>query len=200
MKQIMSDKELKKENIDAQPQNVEAQDLSEQPQDLPSEQTETVSEQVVEDLKQQVQELSQKNDDLFARLQRLAADFENYKKRARQEQLEIMEYGNLKLIERLLPVLDSFEKALENKPDGIDEMWLKGLEMVLGQLKDVLAAFGVEPIEAVGKDFDPHLHEAVMHDSESDFEEGKVTEELQKGYTYHGRVIRPALVKLAGPK
>jgi len=129
---------------------------------------------------------------------RLAADFENYKKRARQEQLDTVQYANTTLVERLLPVLDDFHRALEHAPEGVDEGWLRGVQLTLQKLDEVLAAQGVSPIEAVGARFDPKLHEAVASE-ESDQPEDTVIAELRRGYRMNDRVLRPALVKLARP-
>src|SRR5205823_7430851 len=98
---------------------------------------------------------------------RLAADFENYKKRVRQEQLETMRHASAELIHRLLPVLDDLQNVLEHKPGNVDESWIKGLELSVRKLEEALGTHGLEAIDAVGARFDPKLHEAVGHE-ESD--------------------------------
>src|SRR5260370_39981146 len=90
---------------------------------------------------------------------RLAADFENYKKRSRQEQMETIQHASADLISRLLPVVDDLEKVLEHRPAGIDESWLKGLELSLRKLEEGLCTHGLQPIETVGARFDPKPHE-----------------------------------------
>src|ERR1700716_1166157 len=99
---------------------------------------------------------------------RLAADFDNFKKRTRQEQLETIQHASAELIGRLLPALDDLHKALENKPPGTDESWLKGVELSVRKLEEALGAHGLEPIEAVGARFDPKLHEAIGHEESAD--------------------------------
>src|SRR3989442_9032177 len=129
---------------------------------------------------------------------RLAADFDNYKKRVRQEQLETIQHASTDLIARVLPVLDDLHNVLEHEPEGIDESWVKGLELSVRKLEEALGTHGLQPIEAVGAQFDPKLHEAVGHE-ESREPEDTVVSELRRGYRVRDRVVRPALVKVARP-
>ena len=129
---------------------------------------------------------------------RLAADFDNYKKRVRQEQLETIQHASTDLIARVLPVLDDLHNVLEHKPEGIDESWGKGLELSVRKLEEALGTHGLQPIDAVGAQFDPKLHEAVGHE-ESREPEDTVVSELRRGYRVRDRVVRPALVKVARP-
>jgi molecular chaperone GrpE len=144
-----------------------------------------------------VQELSSQLEEANARYVRLAADFDNYKKRARQEQADTMRFAAATVAERLLPVLDDAERALEHVPDGVDENWLKGVRLTFQKLQEVLSALGVERVESVGSPFDPKLHEAVGSDETSEHPEDTVTTELRPGYRMHDRILRPALVKVA---
>ena len=130
---------------------------------------------------------------------RLAADFDNYKKRMRQEQLETIQHASAELIARLLPVLDDLHNVLEHKPEGIDESWVKGLELSVRKLEDALGTHGLQPIEAVGSRFDPKLHEAVGEEESADHPEDTVVSELRRGYRLRDRVVRPALVRIARP-
>ena len=130
---------------------------------------------------------------------RLAADFDNFKKRSRQEQLETIQHASADLIARLLPALDDLRKALDHRPKGVDEAWVKGLELSVRKLEEALGAHGLEPIHAVGKAFDPKLHEAIGFEESTDQPEDTVTSELRRGYRIRDRVVRPALVKLARP-
>jgi len=130
---------------------------------------------------------------------RLAADFDNFKKRARQEQLDTMRYAAATVAERLLPVLDDADRALSHAPEGVDEGWLKGVRLTFQQLEDIMASVGVERIRAMGSPFDPKLHEAVGSEETSDQPEDTVVVELRPGYRMHDRVLRPALVKVARP-
>jgi molecular chaperone GrpE len=128
---------------------------------------------------------------------RLAADFDNFKKRSRQAQLETVQHASADLIGRLLPALDDLHKALDHKPAGVDEAWVKGLELSVRKLEEALGAHGLEQIHAVGTTFDPKLHEAIGYEESSDQPEDTVTSELRRGYRIRDRVVRPALVKLA---
>ena len=128
---------------------------------------------------------------------RLAAEFDNYKKRARREQREIRKHAAEEVAVHLLPVLDDAERAMEQVPEGTDVSWLRGLQLTLQKLHDVLVSLGVQPIEAVGASFDPKLHEAIGSEESSEHPEGTVVSELRRGYRTHDRVLRPSLVKLA---
>jgi molecular chaperone GrpE len=136
----------------------------------------------------------------FARYQRLAADFENYKRRTRQELADRTQYANEELLRRLLPILDNFRRALEHAPDGIDKNWFEGIKLVARQFEDVLQAQGLSTIPAVGEKFDPTQHEAIAREETDEHEEGTVVEEMQPGYRLHNRVLRPTLVKVAHPR
>ncbi len=128
---------------------------------------------------------------------RLAADFENFKKRSRQEQLETIQHASAELIGRLLPVLDDLHKALDHQPEAVDESWLKGLELSVRKLEEVLNTHGLEPIEALGSPFDPKVHEAIGHEESAEHPEDTVVTELRRGYRIRDRVVRPALVKVS---
>ncbi|TME06858.1 MAG: nucleotide exchange factor GrpE [Chloroflexi bacterium] len=128
---------------------------------------------------------------------RLAADFDNYKKRSRQEQLETIQHASAELIGRLLPVLDDLRSALEHKPAGVDEAWSKGLELGVRKLEEALSAHGLEPIASVGARFDPKFHEAVAHEESNEHPEDTVVSELRRGYRIRDRVVRPSLVKVS---
>src|SRR5438552_7430843 len=136
----------------------------------------------------------------FARYQRLAADFENYKRRTRQDLAERTQYANEELLRKLLPVLDNFKRALDHAPEGIDQRWFEGIELIARQFEDVLAAQGLSQIPAMGERFDPSRHEAIAREETDAHEEGTVVEEMQPGYRLHDRVLRPTLVKVAHPR
>jgi molecular chaperone GrpE len=138
-----------------------------------------------------------KADDYFAKWQRAAADLANMRRRHEQERQEYMKQANAMLIAELLPVLDSFDRALASMPPDLRELtWIDGIVLVERQLRMVLERAGLRPIEAEGKPFNPTEHEALLHE-ESDKPEDTVISELQKGYKLHDRVLRPALVKVA---
>jgi molecular chaperone GrpE len=145
------------------------------------------------------EELATQLEEANSRHLRLAADFENYKKRIRQEQLDTMKYAAATVAERLLPVLDDADRALSHAPEGIDESWLKGVRLTFQKLEEVLGSVGVDRIEALGAPFDPKQHEAVASEETSKHPEDTVVAELRAGYRMHDRVLRPALVKVARP-
>jgi molecular chaperone GrpE len=124
------------------------------------------------------------------RLLRALADFDNYKKRAALEREQFVQFANEALIAELLPILDGFDRALKHKASA--EM-TKGLALIKKQLEDALKKHGVQEIEALGQPYDPNLHEAILQ-QEHKGPEGVILEEMQKGYTLHGRVIRPSMV------
>src|SRR6266705_6739228 len=128
---------------------------------------------------------------------RLAADFENFKKRARQDQLETIQHASADLISRLLPVLDDLRSALEHKPEGVDEAWAKGIELSVRKLEEVMSTHGLEPIASVGSRFDPRYHEAIGHVESEEHPEDTVVTELRRGYRIRDRVVRPSLVKVS---
>jgi molecular chaperone GrpE len=128
---------------------------------------------------------------------RLAADFDNYKKRMRQEQLDTMQHASAELIHRLLPVLDDLQSVLEHQPRDVDESWIKGLELSVRKLEEALGTHGLQPIDAIGARFDPKLHEAVGHEESAEHPEDTVVSELRRGYRVRDRVVRPALVKVS---
>lgn len=135
-------------------------------------------------------------EDYFNRWQRAAADMANMRRRHEQDRQEYLKQANAALIGDLLPVLDSFDRALDTVPEAPDQTWVDGVRLVERQLKMVLQRHGLNPIEAHGKPFDPTEHEALMHEP-SDEPEDTVTGELQRGYKLHERVLRPAMVKVA---
>jgi molecular chaperone GrpE len=131
-------------------------------------------------------------------LRRLKADFENYRKRMVREQTALVGSASQALVTRLLPVLDHFELAVSSAEQSQDfDKMLKGIEMVFSELRDVMRAQGLEPIEAEGKPFDPQRHEAVASVEDDEAEPGTVVGVVRTGYELQGRVIRPAMVKVA---
>jgi molecular chaperone GrpE len=151
------------------------------------------------DLRAKIEQLEADAKEASNRYLRLAADFDNYKKRVRQDQSETIQFANADLIGKLLPVVDNFHRVIESAPEGVDEAWLKGIKLTLQQLDELLATQGVSPIEAVGQPFDPTLHEAIGHEESDEHPEDTVVTEVRKGYRLHDRVVRPALVRVARP-
>jgi len=129
---------------------------------------------------------------------RLAADFQNYKKRTEKERFERYTEGKKDFASDLLAVLDNFDRAISKEAaEKTDPLFFEGMEMVLKQFQDVLAKNSVKEIEALGADFDPNMHHAVIMEPSHDFESGKVSDVLQKGYALGEKIIRPAMVKVA---
>ena len=139
-------------------------------------------------------EESAEEEALNAKYLRLMADFQNYKRRAEKEKSEIFAYANEKLTVQLLDVIDNFERALQH--ETADAGYVEGMNMIFKQLTDVLKKAGLEEIKALGEDFDPNFHNAVMMEDNAEYESGKVTEVMQKGYLLNNKVIRPSMVKV----
>jgi molecular chaperone GrpE len=143
----------------------------------------------------EVQKLKAERDTLLDRLARAQAEFENARRRATKEQQDFRDYAAADAIKSLLPVIDSFERALQVKSEAGD--FRSGVELIYKQFQDVLAKLGVRPIPAKGEPFDPHVHEAIEMVETSDAPDHEVIEELQRGYKLKDRLLRPAMVKVA---
>jgi molecular chaperone GrpE len=145
-----------------------------------------------------IAELEAKIKEMENRYLRLYADFENFRRRTRQEMEAAEKYRAQSLVSDLLPALDNFERALKIETENEQaKSILQGMEMVYRSILDALKKEGVEVIEAVGRPFDPHLHQAVMQVEDSNYEPNTVVEEFQKGYKLKDRVIRPSMVKVS---
>lgn len=144
----------------------------------------------------EIEKLVKEREDLYQRLARLQADFDNFRKRSRKEQEDFARYASQNLVERLLPVLDNFSRALEAEY-GDNNSLKAGVEMTYRQLFEVLSQEGLTVIEAKGQTFDPEYHEAVMQEETDEYPDGTVIEVFQKGYKLKNKVIRPAMVKVA---
>ena len=162
-------------------------------------QMELSREELIEEVKEKdekIEEMDAEIDDLLDRLQRLKADFVNYRKRSKREKAEMTTQGKIDLCASLLPVLDNFERALKSEENESD--FYKGVEMIYNQLLNTFADQGIEEILAEGDEFNPEYHEAIMRVEDDEYEEGTVVEVVQKGFILDDRVIRPAMVKVAG--
>ncbi len=160
---------------------------------------ESCAEQVMEEKNEQgdaLQEKTKQYDDLLDKYQRMAAEYDNYRKRSQKEKEQVYNDSVADTVALFIPVLDNLERAA--KADEIDgAAYKKGVEMVLRQLLEVLTKCGVAEIEAKGCEFDPQLHNAVMHIEDECIDTNTVVEEFAKGYTLRGRVIRHSMVKVA---
>lgn len=138
----------------------------------------------------------EKIDDLTDRLKRQMAEFENFRKRTEKEKADMFDAGARSVLEKILPVVDNFERGLANAPAEGDAFG-DGVRMIYKQMTKTLDDIGLEAIDAKGKTFDPNLHNAVMHVDDDQYGENEVVEELQKGYTFHDTVVRHSMVKVA---
>uniref|UniRef100_A0A7C5Z2I9 Protein GrpE n=1 Tax=Caldicellulosiruptor owensensis TaxID=55205 RepID=A0A7C5Z2I9_9FIRM len=156
-------------------------------------------EDTVEILKKQLEEKEREVEEYKSLCQRIAADFDNYKKRIAKDKENMYYEVVADVVGKLLPIVDNFERAIDSaksSKDTNDEL-LKGLEMIKKQIDDIFSKLGVEPIEALNKEFDPYLHNAIMHVEDERYGKNIVIEEFQKGYKIKDRVIRYSLVKVA---
>ena len=136
-------------------------------------------------------------DDLRQTLLRRQADFENYRKRIEKERAEDSKRYTARVIEALIPIVDGFEHALAAHREAEYENYRRGFELIYKQLVDNLARLGVERVDPVGKAFDPHLHQAMDRTETAEHPDGEILQVFQPGYVYHGRVLRPAMVRVA---
>lgn len=137
----------------------------------------------------------QQVEELTDRLKRSMAEFDNFRKRTEKEKSSMYIVGAKEIIENMLPVVDNFERGLAQAPEG--DAFAEGMQMIYKQLMTTLEGLGVEVIEAVGKEFNPDFHNAVMHVEDEEAGENIIVEEFQKGYTYKGFVVRHSMVKVA---
>ena len=143
----------------------------------------------------QIEDLTAQLDDLR---KRNLAEFENFRKRTEKEKSTMFDMGAKSVVEKLLPIIDNFERGFAGlSEEQMSDPFVSGMDMVYTQLVKALADMGVEPIEAVGKPFDPNLHNAVMHVEDENLGENTVAQEFQKGYLYHGSVVRHSMVQVA---
>ena len=142
-------------------------------------------------------DLERERDDYKDRWLRKSAEFDNYRRRIERERREQAEQSVVDLMQDLLSVVDDFDRALTVEAGEGGAAYRKGVELIHGKLHDLLRRHGVKPIEALGADFDPNVHQAVMHEESPDHREGEVIGELRKGYTLNDRLLRPAMVKVA---
>lgn len=187
---------------------MEQKDVTEQEQEtvdeveVKQEESTETTEEVIEEVEvgtnnqDEITKLQQEKDELYERLLRLQAEFDNFKKRSVKEREAERKYKAMDLASELLPAIDNFERALQVEETEANKGLLEGISMVYRQLLDGLKSQGVEVIEAVGKEFDPNVHQAVMQVEDENAESNVVVEELQKGYMIKDRVIRPAMVKV----
>ena len=155
---------------------------------------EDISSEAEPEEEETVAEMSEEEESWNQKYVRLMADFQNFKKRTEKDRADTFNYANEKIMNELLPVLDNFERALAQS--CADEKFAEGMQMIFKQFMEALTKSGLAEIEALGKEFDPNLHNAVLTDNNDEFESGQITNVLQKGYTLNKKVIRPSMVQV----
>ena len=176
----MADDKIKDE------EKLEEENIKENPED-----EEVIDAETVED----DEETSSKDNEYLEKYQRLMADFANYKQREEKSKADFKKFASSSLVEKLLPVLDNFDRALKDK--DMEDPFVKGVIMIRDEFLKTLKNEGLEEIESDGCVFDHNLHHAVMTEASDTVEEDHIIETFQKGYTLHGKVLRPAMVKVS---
>lgn len=198
-KKKKNDGEIEIEEVKKEPEDVKVESVQSEAEPEDEESAEAETEAAAEQKEDAPEEgaksdTSQDDETWSEKYTRLMADFQNFRKRTDKEKADVYSFANEKIMTDLLAVLDNFERALDSECK--DEAYAEGMKMIFKQLTDILTASGLEEIDAVGQDFDPNFHHAVLTDNNEDFDSGKVTEVLQKGYKLNGKVIRPSMVKV----
>jgi molecular chaperone GrpE len=187
----MSQKEKEQEQLAAEQENIQTKAAADENPEIcfPS-----------DDVNEFMTALDEKNrllDEMTDRYKRLQADFDNFRRRTRQEKEDLSAVVAERIVCELLPVVDNFERATASQATDVETL-ATGVQMIFKQLHNALTQLGVEPVNAVGAIFDPNQHEAVMRVEDATQPDGMVVEELQKGYKVNGRVVRPSMVKVVG--
>lgn len=188
------------QNFDTEAENAKAENAEAEKAEDTSSKKETRKEK--KEKKKEEKEKKDKKDEqieeLKDRVTRQMAEFENFRKRTEKEKSQMFEVGVKTMVEKILPVVDNFERGLAQVPeDKKNDSFVEGMNMIYKQMMTAFDEIGVKPIEAVGKEFDPNLHNAVMHVDDDTLPENSIVEEFQKGYIYHDQVVRHSMVKVA---
>lgn len=188
------EKEKDIENIEENPQ-----ETVDETQQAPSEdETKETEKSEIDILKENLEKAEQTSKEYLDRLQRTMAEFDNFRKRTNIEKTSMFENGAMSSIEKLLPILDNFERAINSTSDEDKENPIfKGVDMIYNQMQEAFKNMGVEELEGVGSEFNPNIHNAVFHIEDETLGENIVVEVLQKGYKYKDKVLRPSMVKVA---
>ena len=207
----MSNEEMVKEAVEEAKKAAEAEAKEQEAKNTEETETEAeteeeaAAEETEEPKKKKLFEKKNKKDkkdeqiaDLTDKLTRHMAEFDNYRKRTEKEKSAMYEIGAKDVVEKILPVVDNFERGLQSVPEEKkDDPFVDGMDKIYKQLMTTLEGIGVKPIEAVGQEFDPNFHNAVMHVEDEELGENVVAEEFQKGYMYRDSVVRHSMVKVA---
>ena len=204
LEEVLEDLEnTQTEKQDEQTESCEAEQAAETEQtteeaDAPEEEKEASDDNKKGFFKKKKDKKDEQIEELTDRVRRQMAEFENFRKRSEKEKSQMFDMGAKSIIEKILPVIDNFERGLAAVPEEQKEdAFVVGMDKVYKQMLTTLAEAGVEPIEAVGKEFNPDFHNAVMHVEDEELGENVVAEELMKGYMYHDSVVRHSMVKVA---
>lgn len=191
-------KAAEQEASEASAQEIEIEEADQEEAEEVVEETEEVEKKGIFKRKPKKDKKDEKIEELTDKLTRQMAEFDNYRKRTEKEKSGMYEIGAKDVIEKILPVIDNFERGLAAVPEEQKEdSFVTGMEMIYKQIMTTLDGIGVKPIEAVGQEFNPDLHNAVMHVEDEELGESIVAEEFQKGYTYRDSVVRYSMVKVA---
>lgn len=188
----MIDKDNKEEKVDEKKKDDEPEVIEAEAADLEDEEK-TSSESDIKE--REASQDDQKLIEAHNQLLRLQAEFANYKKRAEKDKKDTIQYANEKLLIEILEVVDNFHRALDSEKEH--DSFFMGMKMIFDQLEGILKSFGLEEIESDGEIFDPHLHNAVLMEESEEVESGRIIESLRKGYKLNGKLLRPAMVKVA---
>ena len=190
------DNEVESEADAATKEDAESDEIADEAEAKNSD--ESKSEKKIFGKKNKKDKKDEKIEELTDRLTRQMAEFDNFRKRTEKEKSQMYEIGAKDIIDKILPVVDNFERGLNGvKEEEKNDPFIQGMEMVYKQLMTTLEGVGVKPIEAVGQEFNPDFHNAVMHVEDEEVGENIVVEELQKGYLYRDSVVRHSMVKVA---
>ena len=187
--------EMEKEVSDTEEEIEEVEDELEEDKEEPVSRADKKAAKKQAKLDKKADAYKEKIDQLEDRVKRQMAEFENFRKRTEKEKQAMFDTGAKSVIEKILPVVDNFERGLATVPEeSKEDPFVDGMNRIYKQLMTELDNIGVKPIEAVGQEFDPNLHNAVMQVESDEYESGVVAQELQKGYTYHDMVVRHSMV------
>ncbi len=191
-----AEKEAQAEETETKEQEAPAEEKAEEPAAEKAEESGKVKKKSRDEKKadKKLDALKEQIADLEDRNKRQLAEFENFRKRTEKEKEVMFETGAKSVIEKILPVVDNFERGLATAPEGEGDAFAEGMKMIYKQLLTELDNMGVKPIEALGQPFDPNLHNAVMQVESDEYESGVVAQELQKGYMYRDAVVRHSMV------
>ncbi|SET61671.1 molecular chaperone GrpE [Oceanobacillus limi] len=186
---------MEEQNKDTVQEDVKNENEQEIIDEVEANESEPVDEESA-NLKGEIERLQKEKEEIYNRMLRNQAEFDNFKKRTQREKEADRKYKSQDLVNELLPAIDNFERALQTETTEENKNLVEGITMVYKQLTDALQSQGVEVIETVGKEFDPTYHHAVMQVEDEEVDSNIIVEELQKGYVLKDRVIRPAMVKV----